>query len=113
MITLPAARAAVKRWVKRFGLTQWDVRVKLESGGEDFKAACSAAPEYRMATIVFDAHLPKEELEVTARHEVLHIVVWPLAHLAECYASRDEHKLEAVRLAEEGLVSDLTRITAP
>lgn len=66
------------------GLEQWIIT--LEVGRlEDARACCSAEPEYKTATIVFDPDKLKtgDDLQEVALHEHSHCLTWPLHILAE------------------------------
>ena len=72
-------------WRNVLGLERW--RVCLNEGAvQGGFAECYADPKYRLANISFDAaamlggKFSQLHVESTALHELVHIIVWPLAN---------------------------------
>ena len=94
------------------GLDRWTIL--LQSGPlADARAACSAEPEYRAATIMFDPdklQTGDDVAEVTV-HELAHCHTWPLHAVAENLAHMvaecaPEHMREALKA---GLVEEVRK----
>lgn len=76
--------AAVDRLKEPLNLDRWFI--KLEHGPlEDARAACSAEPEYKSATIAFDLDKLQtgDELDEIIVHEMMHPHSWPIFQEAE------------------------------
>lgn len=106
-----AIRRAFKRYRALLGLNGWrfDLEWASPKDSDEAAAGCIADPEYRRARLFFNvSKIPDDELDEHVRHELLHAVVWPLAHVAEFQAdSDDESATEMIRLAHERVVTDL------
>ena len=110
MLTRKQVETKVRHWRTRLGLQAWDLKVELASIGSH-SADCQCDPEYMQAKVRFDPiKIPLDELDSYVVHELLHIYVWPLAHVAETLAGSDPKLLEWCRIQEERLVTDLERL---
>ena len=77
------------------------------------RADCEANPEYKDALVRFDIdRISNEDLTSFVVHELLHTIIWKLAHVAETFTD-DDAKLEWVRMEEESLTTHLERIIVP
>jgi hypothetical protein len=104
-------RAAVKKWKRILGLSEWEIGVRFEKDEDGASASCMAQPEYRSATLGFDLSLiPKSQVDRFAAHELSHIWVWPLANAAHSLAKGDPAMEEWVRTEEERLTTALEHI---
>lgn len=94
----------VERLKEPLNLDRWFI--KLEHGPlEDARAACSAEPEYKSATLAFDLDKLQtgDELDEIITHEMMHPHTWATFQLAENLAdlvadSTPEHMREAQRV---------------
>lgn len=110
VLTKKQIEARVRHWRIKLGLQAWDLKVHLASIG-GHSADCSCNPEYMEATLRFDPiKISPKDLDCYVVHELLHIYVWPLAHVAETLAGKDDKLLEWVRTQEEALVTHLERL---
>jgi hypothetical protein len=99
---IAALHEAVNEYVTLYGLTGWDIDVYIQSPNDDSTAKTMADWEYERGTIVFTPEeIPEAEIRRFARHEVGHLMLWPLMHAAEFCAGDDKAKQEMVRLALE------------
>ena len=93
-------------------LDDWTIKtqfIKLPS----HKADCEANPEYKEAIIRFDVRkISTDDLIPFVVHEMLHCVIWRLAHVAESFTD-DDAKLEWCRIEEEYLTTQLEQIIVP
>lgn len=104
-------QARVRFWKKRLRLTDWSLSVEFGKMDDGADAACSAAPEYRHATLHFCLEqIPLADMDHYVCHELLHTLVWPLANAAHTMAAGDKVKEEWVRNEEEGLVTALEKL---
>jgi hypothetical protein len=105
-------KAAVKKWQRILGVTEWEVSIAFGKDEEDgASAGCLAQPEYRMASLTFDlALIPASQVDRFACHEVLHTLIWPLANAAHSLAKGDPAMEEWVRTEEERLTTALEHI---
>ncbi|MFQ5888058.1 MAG: hypothetical protein ACE5HY_05125 [Candidatus Hydrothermarchaeales archaeon] len=102
------AQRLLKKYQKLTGIDDWDIRLKFYT---ENVADCEARPEYLDAVLYLDLDkIPPEELDSWIRHEVLHCLVWSLAHLAETLTKTKTEK-ELVRIEEEKLVTLLERMS--
>lgn len=80
-------QSLVDEYREPLGLDRWDIRLEVGAMPADdvAKAACSASPEYREATILFDLDRLKtgDDLEELVAHELGHCPLWPLHEEAE------------------------------
>jgi hypothetical protein len=112
-ITKRRVLALVRQWRTKLHLSEWHLGVVVDTIPPDAaaRADASASPEYREATLRFDpAEIDPAELEEMVVHELLHCHVETLGHLALVMAGEDAVRKEAVRMAEEELVTRLTRV---
>ena len=76
----------VKKWIGIYGLHDWELSVVWEQTCSDSMAKCEADLEQKMATIKLNTDWGKtkvtaEELDRTAYHEVLELLLMPLRFL--------------------------------
>lgn len=76
---------AVKKYLPM--VPEWEVAVMMKKG-KGWRAQCQMDSQSKLAAILLDSHLnPKtlteKEIEMLALHEVLHIVLFDLARIAE------------------------------
>lgn len=111
-ITKKQAEQAVRYWLEQLLIFDYAVRVEvknLDAESEGY-AHAEASPEYRECIIRFDGrHVTPENLHAVAAHEVAHLLVWDLAHVAGTLAKTEAHR-EWVRKEEELLTTRLERI---
>lgn len=87
----------VKKWLERFGMVDWDLSVSWGPDDEVGKdsAACYYDIDARHAKITLNRDPSasfKNELEVLALHEVLHLVLADLSEFASEYAPKNMAK---------------------
>ena len=105
---IAAIHKAVAKYVAYYGLSDWQVEVYIQSPNDDSTAKTYGEPEYRRGTLVFTPEeIPEDDIDRFARHEVGHLVLWPLMHAADFLAEGDKAKAEMVRLALERVATDL------
>ena len=110
-LTKRAVTSRVKWWQKRLGLTDWQIRIEFGSDADGSDAACSAAPEYKFATLHFDlTKIDPAMIERYVVHELSHCFVWRLANCAHALAAGDKSKEEWVRTEEETLTTHLENL---
>ena len=117
------------KYAKLFQLGEWEIHIRYEEGPvdsdgkledisfESATASCDSQPEYFTATIKFfiKALIQKnrlKQLEVYARHEMLHVVLSPFTHfinnlLSEVDGREDSSFAATTGLQEETLVSTM------
>lgn len=100
--------SAVRRWAYAFGITGYKIRLNVFANPADEDAAyVMCQPEYMTADI--SLNLAKiEDLDSTIKHEIAHIVVWPLFHIARTLADTDA-ELEWIRYTNELVAETLER----
>jgi hypothetical protein len=99
---------AVARYVALYGLDRWDIDVYQQEPNDDSMAKAHAEPEYRRAKLTFcPDDIPPAEIDRYVRHELGHVLIWPLCHAAYHLAGNDHAKQEMVRLALERVATDL------
>lgn len=118
-MTKPQKRALiislVEKWIVPMGLGGWAVKVYFPNRIAEM-ASCRSQPEYLSADLYFNLkRVPDEEPEIRELvcHEMLHPHVEALAQLANRGAKRTPERREAIRVAEETLVTTLSRIVLP
>ena len=107
----------VMHWRRAFGLTDWDVVVKMgEMRETDIGAAVRAAHDSRLAEVILcaamneEASRPnnRETLDLWALHEVLHILMteyrWYTVHTEKEKVDALEHQV--IRAIENVLLGD-------
>lgn len=112
-VSKKAVLERVAHWRSRLLLDDWALGVIVDAmpPEDDATAANAAEPEYRRATLYFDPYqIPAKELDDYVVHELLHCLTEPLAQLATVAAGDDPMRKEAVRMAEEELVTRLERV---
>jgi hypothetical protein len=105
----------VEAWQVPLYLGGWDVKVYFPSRIQEI-ASCDSQPEYMTASLYFNLkRVPDTESEIRelVAHEMLHPHVEALAGLANRGARRTPERREAIRVAEETLVTTLSRIVLP
>lgn len=119
----------VDEYREPLGLDRWDIRLEVGAMPEDdrAKAACTASPEYREATVQFDLDRLKtgDDVEELVAHELGHCLLWPLHEeaeglaegLADCFlivggaqAAVRKVLAEEVRKAAERSATDLGHV---
>ena len=111
-----AFAAEVHYWVRKLGVLGWEIAVAIERLPADTRAKCVYTEGNRWARIVLnERHLPNLTAEQVARsafHEVLHLVLQPLADLAKERSEEPEHAV--IRTLENTLwAEDWARRSAP
>lgn len=97
-----------RRWLKRFGLSDWRLNVKAEpvldltSSNQSAAAVCEAEAEYRIATITADIEKMKAwdewGMEQISSHEVAHLILKPLDNLMNAmYSEMAPERAKAFR----------------
>lgn len=108
LLTKAQVLKVMKKWRKRLHLEDWTIGLEFAT---DNDAACSAQPEYRLATVYINPEvITKDDIEEIVCHELLHCYVEALSTVAETLAKKDSAKLEWVRREEENLTNRLTDI---
>jgi hypothetical protein len=93
-------------------LDDWTIKVQFVKIASH-RADCEANPEYKEAVIRFDvSRISTDDLIPFVVHEMLHCVIWRLAHVAESFTD-DDAKLEWSRIEEEYLTTQLEQIIVP
>lgn len=104
--------ALVRGWQEAVGLTGWQLHVLFPARIKEM-ASCESHPEYKTAILRFNLkRLPEtdEELRELVAHELWHNHAEPLAQLAMRGARRSPERKEAIRQAEEFLVTTASRL---
>lgn len=72
------------KWIKKFGLTNWDINVVVESLNGDMGSTIASSVD-RMALIKIDPDAIgcDADIEFTARHEILELILMPLNQCAQ------------------------------
>jgi predicted SprT family Zn-dependent metalloprotease len=102
----------VAHYVGLMNLEDWTLRVKFDYSCED-RANCDADDEYMEAWLTFNPAMMEkfeDDIEATVRHEMLHIVTWPVTHAVSFLAGEDKDRQELARLAYERTVTWLERM---
>jgi len=105
----------VEKWQVPLYLGGWAVKVYFPSRIQEI-ASCRSQPEYLCADLYFNLkRVPDTDAEIRELvcHEMLHCHVEALAQLANRGARRTPERREAIRLAEERLVTTLSRVVLP
>ena len=103
-----AITRAVAKYVHLFGLASWEIEVYVQAPNDDSEAKTYGEPEYRRGRLVFTLEdIAEEQIDRYVRHEVSHLVTWPLCHVAYFLAGEDKSQQEMVRLALERVTTDL------
>lgn len=105
----------VRDWQVPLFLNTWRFKIYFPSKIKEV-ASCQADSEYLTAALCFNLkRLPdtEDELRELVVHEMTHCHVNALATVAERGAKRNPERMEAVRLAEEELVTRFSRILLP
>lgn len=107
------ARRCLRVGIERMKLTDWDIRLSFDEK-LPHAADCAADPEYRQARIRLNPRrMHMADIPATIFHELDHCHVEDLAQLAVSLAKGDPVALEAIRKAEEGLVTVHDQILTP
>lgn len=98
-----------KEWQARLGLQEWTISFK-KAEMDDAEACIDSNPESRTALVTINSrpfHLKDDsDIEETALHEVLHLLLADLSHAAvDRYTDR-----ETLVRVEEALVNRLTKL---
>jgi hypothetical protein len=78
LLTKPQINAIVRRWQKKFGLTNWKITVVLVSTPEELSGCAGTLEwetEYHAATMRLVSELPKADMEETIIHEFIHLLL--------------------------------------
>lgn len=91
----------LRYWQKKMLLADWKITVTF--GQVDCKADCEATPEYREATIRFNADkILDNEVDAYCVHELAHAVNWQIETIAEnSVDDNDTRGHETVRFIAE------------
>ena len=100
--------ACVKYWQKLFGLSRYKITVRFETEQQDSIAECGVQSEYELASINFNLKNINSpaEAEATVIHELLHIVLAPLATNAKVFAGECS---DVVHYLEEQVVTSIEK----
>ena len=106
-------KRACRKWLKKLGLADWLVYYSMSFEIEHYAEICTSRTE-RATTIYLCGRWPLAEihplneknLEASAKHEILHLLVADLADLARDRYSTEEE----IDCAEESLVERLMKI---
>lgn len=98
-----------KEWQARLGLQEWTISFKKEEM-DDAEACIDSDPESRTVLVTVNSKLfhvkDDSDIEETALHEVLHLLLADLSHAAvDRYTDR-----ETLVRVEEALVNRLTKL---
>lgn len=107
--TFALFKETFKKWQVRLGLQEWTVSFKKQEM-DDAEACIDSDPESRTALVTINSkpfHLNNnKDIEETALHEVLHLLIADLSHAAvDRYTDR-----ETLVRVEEALVNRLTTL---
>jgi hypothetical protein len=101
------ARAALKVWRVRLGLSDWDIGLEFDEAGEldaeGTYAMCTPDPERLAMTITFHLAPHRAEphhIEATIAHELVHAVLSPIMHALDAGLTREE----AMGIEEQAVV---------
>jgi hypothetical protein len=80
--------------VALLGLRHWDLWINLadQPGGNDVNGHCAAEPRYYRATIELRRDLDLAQAQQTLTHELLHVVLAPMALINERYVPDDQQE---------------------
>lgn len=104
---------SIDRMSEELNLGEWTLRVayhRLDDGcGE-----CEVAPGYLSAHIILDPQQLEDREDVlrTLRHELLHVVAWPMNAAIQAYGPEDTEDANA-HFYMERMVAHLERLIAP
>jgi hypothetical protein len=92
-----------KKWIKHFGLLDWEVHYFIDEDDDDSRGCCVASSENGITSIFLNRHWedkPKQaELRKVAFHEVWELILSPYRLLAESrYATGRELERERHRI---------------
>lgn len=119
MTTETEVRAMVSHAQQLLGLADWDVHVHIGecpdemAPGQRLAGAAVAYPEYKSGDIYFDLEqiaFDHADLTDVIRHELLHLVVSPLAALADDWAEGDPGRAKFSAYVNEQVVTHLERM---
>lgn len=106
-------KSECEKWLRRFGLLEWRVTYAHKPLGESFAeilynfnaklATISLSTNWGETTIV---GTKEDQVRLSAKHEVGHLLIGELAHIADCRFVTDG-ELEA---AKEGLIHKLEKL---
>lgn len=105
----------VGTWVGPLFLGGWQVRVHFPSRIKEV-ASCESSPEYMTCDLYFNLkRVPdgQNDIRELVCHEMCHPHVEALADLANRGARRTPERKEAIRKAEEQLVTVMSRMVLP
>jgi hypothetical protein len=101
------ARAALKVWQVRLGLSDWDIELEFDEQGEldadGTYAMCTPDPERLAMTVTFHLAPHRAEphhIEATIAHELVHAVLSPIMHALDAGLTREE----AMGIEEQAVV---------
>lgn len=99
-------RKEVKRLLKLYGLSSWDVAIETCHRHEVAAALVAADYPARAASIMVDVDHEEDELQVrkSAMHEVLHLL---FTDMREAYREQKEGEGARVESAEHGVINAL------
>lgn len=103
----------VAKWRERLGLHDWAITVEVKrlNRDEDGVAHNQASHEYKECTLRFNPYqIQKQDLERVVVHELVHSILWGLAHTAGTLAGKNAKHLEWVRVEEETATVHLERV---
>ena len=102
-------KGCVKKWCENLGVKDWAVSVEMESLDSDRAAQCQYESQNRYAIITIDSDIDNpspKNLDLTARHEVLELVLADIRDALNAYYNSDlvdKHVHRVIRKLENNL----------